>query len=83
MEQRAFLGYVANRSHIVNGQVKDPGHTENWIQKNKRNLPTKGLESGANENAQLEQKTDTMSGLAYIEVVTLTNNIAQGHSEYI
>ena len=24
-----------------------------------------------------------LSGLAYIEVVTLTNNIAQGHSEYI
>ena len=29
---------------------------------------------------QLEQKTDTMLRLAYIEVVTLTNNIAQGHS---
>ena len=29
------------------------------------------------------QNLGSLSGLAYIEVVTLTNNIAQGHSEYI
>ena len=74
---------LPKRVSLVNGQTKGLGPAQvRTRHKNKRNLPHRGLESGANENAQLEQKTDTMSGLAYIEVVTLTNNIAQGHIEY-
>ena len=46
-----------------------------------RTVKTYGLGTIAMFSKQ--QVSSHLSGLAYIEVVTLTNNIAQGHSEYI
>ena len=40
-------------------------------------------DADADADAAAQARSWAVSGFAYIEVVTLTNNNAQGHSEYI
>ena len=68
--KRAFL------SHRAAGSYASDSPNFQWLlvpsnttaKEIKEELPHKGLESCANKNARLEQKTDTMLGFATIEV---------------